>query len=128
MVVSYKVEHTSTYNLAIPLECILYDSTYVKSKNRQNKFMVTEIRKCCLAGGRKLEEIGGMEYERTVLYLLLGGGFTVVSNCQNSTEYLRFMHFYCLFIIPYAKTKIKQLLTFRLCYGMAHLISLQSFP
>lgn len=48
---------------------------------------------------------------------VLGGGFTVVSNCQNSTEHLRSMHFYCLLIEPYAQTKT-QPLAFRLSYGM----------
>lgn len=73
------------------------------------------------------KEIDGMEYEGTVLYFVLGGGSTDVSNCQNSTEHLK-IHAFLLFA-NYARCKNRnkletQPLAFRLSYGMVPVISM----
>lgn len=70
---------------------ILYDSIYMKFKNRWNQFMVVDVIKCWpgLGGGDSLK---WKDYEN-VLCLILGGW---LQNCQNLLNWTLNCAFYSM--------------------------------
>ena len=107
-----KKENTSPYNIIVKShwfnfeqkktdtkECILYDFISVKLSNREDKFMMREVRITLLLQWRRVlacksESICWDDGE--VLYLDLGGGDLTSHVTFHHNWHLRLLHIYCI--------------------------------